>query len=215
MKNILLIGLGRFGRHLAMELNQLGHQSMAVDKDEERVNECMPFVTNAQIGDSTHAEFLRSLGVGNYDICYVTISGNFQNSLETTSLLKEMGAKYVVARAERDVQAKFLLRNGADDVTYPEKQLAKWAAIRYTANPLFSYIELNEQYAIVEVTVPESWLNRSVGELNIRKKYGINILAVKTGQKLNAFITSDTPLSEEKTLMVMGKYKDLQKCFKI
>ena len=90
MKNILLIGLGRFGRHLAMELNQLGHQIMAVDKDEERVNECMPFVTNAQIGDSTHAEFLRSLGVGNYDICYVTISGNFQNSLETTSLLKEL-----------------------------------------------------------------------------------------------------------------------------
>ena len=117
MKNILLIGLGRFGRHLAMELNRLGHQIMAVDRDEERVNECMPFVTNAQIGDSTRLEFLRSLGVGNYDICYVTICGSFQDSLETVSLLKELGAKTVVARADRDVQEKFLLRNGADYVT--------------------------------------------------------------------------------------------------
>ena len=213
MKNILLIGLGRFGRHLAMELNQLGHQIMAVDKDEERVNECMPFVTNAQIGDSTHAEFLRSLGVGNYDICYVTISGNFQNSLETTSLLKEMGAKYVVARAERDVQAKFLLRNGADDVTYPEKQLAKWAAIRYTANHLFSYIELNEQYAIVEVAVPESWLNRSVGELNIRKKYGINILGIKKDGKTNMTVTPETLLTDDMTILVLGEYPLLRKCF--
>ena len=128
MKNILLIGLGRFGRHLAMELNRLGHQIMAVDRDEERVNECMPFVTNAQIGDSTRLEFLRSLGIGNYDICYVTICGSFQDSLETVSLLKELGAKTVVARADRDVQEKFLLRNGADYVTYPEKQLAKWSA---------------------------------------------------------------------------------------
>ena len=118
MKTVLLIGLGRFGRHLAMQLNALGHQVMAVDKDEERVNECMPFVTNAQIGDSTRVDFLRSLGVSNYDVCYVTISGDFQNSLETTSLLKELGANYVVSRAERDVQAKFLLRNGADAVAY-------------------------------------------------------------------------------------------------
>ena len=151
MKTVLLIGLGRFGRHLAMQLNELGQQVMAVDRDEERVNECMPFVTNAQIGDSTRVDFLRSLGVSNYDVCYVTISGNFQNSLETTSLLKELGAKYVVSRAERDVQAKFLLRNGADAVAYPEKQLAKWAAIRYTPNHIFSYIELDEQHAIIEV----------------------------------------------------------------
>ena len=157
MKTVLLIGLGRFGRHLAMQLNELGHQVMAVDKDEERVNECMPFVTNAQIGDSTRVDFLRSLGVSNYDVCYVTISGNFQNSLETTSLLKELGANYVVSRAERDGQAKFLLRNGADAVAYPEKQLAKWAAIRYTANHIFSYIELDEEHAIIEVAVPEDW----------------------------------------------------------
>ena len=119
MKNILLIGAGRFGRHIAMQLSQLEHQIMTVDANEKRINDVLPFTTNALIGDSTNAEFLRSLGIGNFDVCIVTISSNFQNSLETTSLLKELGAKCVVSRAERDVQAKFLLRNGADHVIYP------------------------------------------------------------------------------------------------
>lgn len=149
MKNILLIGTGRFGRHIAVQLSQLGHQVMAVDTNEERINDVLPYVTNAQIGDSTNAEFLRSLGIGNFDVCIVTISDNFQNSLETTSLLKELGAKCVVSRAERDVQAKFLLRNGADHIVYPEKQVAKWAAIRYTADHIFDYIEIDEQHAIL------------------------------------------------------------------
>ena len=122
MKAVLLIGLGRFGRHIALQLNEMNHQVMAVDQDEERVNAALPFVTNAQIGDSTSEEFLSSIGVRNFDICIVAIGDNFQSSLETTSLLKELGAKRVVARASRDVQRKFLLRNGADEVVYPEKQ---------------------------------------------------------------------------------------------
>ena len=125
MKNILLIGLGRFGKHIAMQLNQMGHEIMAVDINEERVNKVLPFVTNAQIGDSTDAQFLESLGIGNFDICFVTIGESFQNSLETTSLLKELGAKLVISRAERDVQEKFLLRNGADKVVYPRKTSGK------------------------------------------------------------------------------------------
>ena len=124
MKNVLLIGLGRFGRHMAMDLNRLGHQVMAVDLNEERINDILPYVTNAQIGDSTNEQFIRSLGVNNYDLCIVAIGNNFQSSLETTSLLKELGAQKVISRAERDVQAKFLLRNGADNVVYPEKQVA-------------------------------------------------------------------------------------------
>ena len=200
MKNVLLIGAGRFGRHIAAQLYQLGHQVMAVDTNEERINDVLPFVTNAQIGDSTNAGFLRSLGIGNFDVCIVTVSGNFQNSLETTSLLKELGAKCVISRAERDVQAKFLLRNGADHVVYPEKQVAKWAAIRYTANHVFDYIEIDEQHAIFEVEVPESWVGKSVGELDIRKKFGINILGVKR---------SDI------TILALGEYKALQRCFRI
>ena len=215
MKNILLIGAGRFGRHIAMQLSQLGHQVMAVDTNEERINDVLPFVTNAQIGDSTNAGFLRSLGIGNFDVCIVTVSGNFQNSLETTSLLKELGAKCVISRAERDVQAKFLLRNGADHVVYPEKQVAKWAAIRYTANHVFDYIEIDEQHAIFEVEVPESWVGKSVGELDIRKKFGINILGIMRSGKTDVSITPDTVLAKDITILALGEYKALQRCFRI
>ena len=213
MKNILLIGVGRFGRHLAIELNRLGHQIMAVDRDEERINDCMPFVTNAQIGDSTRLDFLRSLGVGNYDVCYVTICGSFQESLETVSLLKELGAKTVVARADRDVQEKFLLRNGADYVTYPEKQLAKWSATRYTANHLFDYIELDGAHAIVEVAVPESWVGKTVGEIDIRRRYGISLLAVKKDGKTEVSVTTDTRLTNDVTSLALGEYQTLKRCF--
>ena len=137
MKSILLIGLGRFGKHIAMKLHELNHEVMAIDKQEERVEEVIPFVTNAQIGDSMNEAFLRSLGVGNFDVCIVAIGNDFQSSLETTSLLKELGAKMVVSRAGRDVQAKFLLRNGADEIVYPEKQLANWTAIRYSSDHIF------------------------------------------------------------------------------
>lgn len=215
MKNILLIGAGHFGRHIAMQLSQLGHEVMAVDTNEERINDILPYVTNAQIGDSTNAELLRSLGIGNYDVCFVTISGNFQNSLETTSLLKELGAKCVVSRAERDVQAKFLLRNGADHVVYPEKQVARWAAMRYTADHIFDYIEIDEQHAIFEVPVPEGWIGKSVCELDIRKKYGINILGFKHSGKTNVLVTPETVLYKDITLLVLGEYKALQKCFRI
>ena len=215
MKNILLIGVGRFGRHIAMQLSQLGHQVMAVDTNEERINDVLPFVTNAQIGDSTNEEFLRTLRIGNFDVCFVTISSNFQNSLETTSLLKELGAKSVVSRAERDVQAKFLLRNGANNVVYPEKQMAKWAAIRYTADHIFDYIEIDEQHAIFEVKVPKDWIGKSVGELDIRRKFGINILGIKRGGKTDVSVMSDTILSENITILALGEYKALQKCFRI
>ena len=215
MKNILLIGTGHFGRHIAVQLSRLGHQVMAVDTNEERISNVLPYVTNAQIGDSTNTEFLRSLGIGNFDVCIVTISGNFQNSLETTSLLKELGAKCVVSRAERDVQAKFLLRNGADHVVYPEKQVAKWAAIRYTADHIFDYIEIDEQHAIFEVEVPEGWAGKSIGELDIRRKFGINILGIKHSGKTDVSITPDTVLSGEITILALGEYKALQKCFQI
>ena len=215
MKNILIIGLGRFGKHIAMQLNQMGHEIMAVDLNEERVEKVLPFVTNAQIGDSTDAEFLKSLGIGNYDICFVTIGGSFQNSLETTSLLKELGARLVISRAERDVHEKFLLRNGADKVVYPEKQVAKWASIRYTADHIRDYIEVDDSHAIFEVEVPEEWIGKTVGELDIRRKYSINIMATKENRKINMAVSPETVLTDKITLLVLGAYKELQKCFRI
>ena len=215
MKSVLLIGLGRFGKHIAMKLQELNHQVMAVDCKEELVQQILPYVTGAQIGDSTNEEFLRSLGVDNYDVCIVGIGNDFQSSLQTTSLLKELGAKMVVSRAATDVQEKFLLRNGADEVVYPEKQLARWAAIRYSANHVLDYIELDSENAIFEVTIPSGWIGKTVGQLDVRRKYNINILGTKWASKLDAFITPDTVLCEGRSLMVMGSFKDIQKCFRI
>ncbi len=144
MKSILLIGLGRFGRHVAEKLYELDHQVMAVDKQEDRVEAVMSYVTNAQIGDSTNMEFLETLGVSNFDVCIVAIASDFQSSLETTAYLKDLGAKMVVSRASRDVHARFLLRNGADEIVYPEKQVANWTAIRYSSEHIFDYVQLSD-----------------------------------------------------------------------
>ncbi len=215
MKSILLIGLGRFGKHIAMHLNQLGHQIMAVDHVEEHVESVLPYVTNAQIGDSTNEDFLRSLGIRNFDVCIVAIGNDFQSSLETTSLLKELGAKLVVSRAARDVQKKFLLRNGADEVVYPEKQLAKWTAIRYSADHILDYIELDEVHAMFEIPVPEGWTGRTIGQIDIRKKYNINIMGIKKDGKLELLLSPDVVLAKDTTMLVLGRNKDLQKCFHI
>lgn len=215
MKSILLIGLGRFGRHIALKLNALNHQVMAIDHNEERVNALLPFVTNAQIGDSTNEEFLAALGVGNYDACIVAIGDNFQNSLETTYLLKELGARKIIARASKEMQEKFLLRNGADEVVYPEKQLAAWTAIRCSSEHILEYIELDDEYAIFEVEIPSDWSGKSILELDIRKKYGINILGVRTNGKLNMNITPNTVLGHGTSVLVLGQEKAVHKCFRI
>ncbi len=213
MKSILLIGLGRFGRHIAITLHELNQQVMAVDHVEERVDAILPYVTNAQIGDSTNEEFLKTLGVKNFDVCIVAIGNDFQSSLETTSLLKELGAKLVVSRAAQEIQAKFLLRNGADEIVYPEKQLAKWTAIRFSSEHIFDYIEMGEGYAIFEIPVPKDWIGKTVGQIDIRKKYSITIMAVKQNGKLELKITPDTMFTDEQTMMVFGETKEIQKRF--
>ncbi len=215
MKSVLVIGLNRFGVMLIQQLNDQGHQIMAVDKNEEKINAIMPFVTDAQIGDSTNELFLRSLGINNYDVCVVAIGGDFQSSLETTSLLKELGGRLVVSRADRDVQAKFLLRNGADEVLNPEKQVAEWAAIRYASDHILDYIRLDESHDIFEVVIPKDWIDKTVGQIDIRKKYGINILGVKEYGKMNFFVTPETVLSGDKTMLVLGEHNAIQRCFKL
>lgn len=215
MKSVLLIGLGTFGRHIAKTLDELGHQTMAIDVKEDRVNAVLPYVTSAQIGDSTNEDFLDTLGVGNFDVCFVAIGDDFQNSLETTSLLKEKGAKMVVSRAARDVHAKFLLRNGADQVVYPERELANWTAIRYTANHISDYIEVGEGCSIIEVEIPKEWIGKEIQDLDLRRKYKINVLAIKKENDMNLQVMPDTVLKEGANLLVLGKTHDIQKCFHI
>ena len=162
MKSILLIGLGRFGRHIAEKLNELNHQVLAVDKQEDRVEAVLPFVTSGQIGDSTN-----------------------------------------------------MLRNGADEVVYPEKQLANWTAIRYSSEHIFDYIQLSDDHAIFEISIPENWVGKTVGNIDIRKKYNITIMALKRDGKLEMSITPDTVLDKDVTMLVLGASRDIQKCFHI
>lgn len=214
MKSVLLIGLGRFGTNVAQKLYELKHEVMAVDKDEERINDILSIVTNAQIGDGTDIDLLKSLGVEDYDVCIVSIK-DFASSLQTVSLLKELGAKAVVARATSDIHEKFLLRNGADETVYPEKQLATWTAICFTSSHIFDYIKLDDEHSIFEVAIPDEWNGKSVGELSIRRKYELSIMAIKENDGLNMLITSDTVLTAEKHILVLGTVKTIKKIFDI
>ena len=214
MKSVLLIGLGRFGTNVAEKLYELKHEVMAIDTDETRINEVLPIVTKAQIGNGTDIDLLKSLGVEDYDVCIVTIK-DFSDSLQTVSLLKELGAKAVVARAVSDIHEKFLLRNGADETVYPEKQLATWTAVCFTSNHIFDYVRLDDKHSIFEVTIPDEWNGKTVGQLEVRRKHGINIMAIKEKDGLNMLITPDMVLTADKHILVLGSIKDIKKIFNI
>ena len=213
MKSILVIGVGHFGRHIIDKLNDLGCQIMGVDIIEDNVNAIANKVDSAQIGNSTNEDFLRGLGVNNFDAAIVTIAEDFQSSLETVSLLKALGARHVVARAASEIQEKFLLRIGADEVVYPEKQLAAWTSIRCTSNYVFDYIDLGGEHAIYEVAVPEEWNGKTVEQLQVRRKYGMNLLGVRKDHVLNVNIRPDTVMDKDSTVLILGDSKNIMKYF--
>ena len=214
MKTVLLIGLGRFGRHVARRLYDLDHQVLAVDSNEDCVNRVLPFVTGAQIGDSTNPTFLAALGVKEFDVCIVAIGDDFQSSLETDALLKELGARKVIARAATGTQEKFLLRNGADEVVYPEKQLASWVAVRCTSDHMLDYIELDGDYSLYELAVPERWEGKTLLELDLRKKYGINVLGIRKNGKLDMNVRPETVFGGTMSVLLLGNDRAVQRCFR-
>ncbi len=211
MKSILLIGLGRFGRHLAEKLTELKNEVLAVDIDESRVNAVLGFVTSGLIGDGTDEQFISSLGVRNFDLCVVAIGESFQGSLETTALLKDYGAKFVLARANRDVHAKFLLKNGADQVIYAEKEMAYRAAMRYSSDHIFDCIELTPEYAIYEISVPDAWVGKSIAQKGIRTKYHVSILATRHSGEITPMPKADYVFDGGETLIVLGQHDDVRK----
>lgn len=214
MKSILIIGLGRFGRHMAKKFSEQNNDIMAIDINEERINNVLSVVTNALIGDATNEQFMETIGVRDFDLCVVAIGDNFQSSLETTALLKDLGAKFVLARASRDVHAKFLLRNGADDVIYTEKETAERLAVKYGSDNIFNYIELNDEYSIYEIAVPSSWLNKSILKVNVRSKYGISILATKQGNNIYPLPKPEHVFTDSESLMILGKNEDVSRFIK-
>ena len=214
MKSILVIGLGRFGRHMAKKFSEQNNDVMAIDINKERINNVLSVVTNALIGDATNERFMETIGVRDFDLCVVAIGDNFQSSLETTALLKDLGAKFILARASRDVHAKFLLRNGADDVIYTEKETAERLAVKYGSDNIFNYIELNDEYSIYEIAVPSSWLNKSILKVNVRSKYGISILATKQGNNIYPLPKPEHVFTDSESLMILGKNEDVSRFIK-
>ena len=211
MRSMLVIGAGRFGKNLAVKLAELHNEVMLVDVDEEAVQKLEPFVTRVQIGDCMDRDVLEELGVGNFDVCFVCISDNFQSSMEITSLLKEMGAPYVVSKSDHEIHAELLKKIGADDVVYPERDMAQRTAVRYSAKGAFDYIELSPEYAIMEVESPENWIGRNIRELDVRTRHRVNVIGVRNGKHILPLISADHVFQKQEHIIVAGEQKDILK----
>ena len=215
MKSVLVIGIGRFGYHLIDQLSKAGDEILAVDRTEERIEPVLGMVTSSLIGDATNEQFIKSLGVENFDVCFVAIGDNFQSSLETTALLKDNGAKYIVARASRSVQKRFLLATGANSVVFPEKQLAEWSAVRYCSADIVDYLDYPGDYSIFEVNVPSDWFGKSIIDLGIRSKLHLTVLSIRREGKSILEFPADFVFEQGDTVTVFGADKDLKKAFDI
>lgn len=213
MKSILVIGIGRFGKHLCQDLIENGNDVMAVDENEENLEEILQLVTSAKIGDCTKEEVLKSFGVSNFDICFVCIGTNFQSSLEITSLLKDLGANYVISKATRDIQAKFLLKNGADEVIYPDRDIAARIAARVSANNVYDYVEMGE-YSIYEIQPIEEWFGKSIRDVDFRAKYNVSIMGIKQAGETQILPSPDHIFQENEHLMVIGKKENIDRILK-
>ena len=214
MKSVLIIGAGQFGTHIAKRMEELRCEVMVVDNNEDCINDIVSYVTNAKIGDGTNEEFLRTLGIDNFDVCFVTLGSHFQTSLETTSLLSELGAKKIVSRATNDVQMKFLLRNGADEVVYPEKQTALRIATKYASDNILDYFHLENGIYLYELKVPKDWCGKKLGQIDIRKKYKINVLTIKRNNEV-IMPSAETVIQADDVAFVLGESKDIHKIFKL
>jgi len=214
MKSVLIIGLGRFGRHLCEKLSHLGNEVMIVDHNEAAVAEMANSVTSAKICDCTDENALRALGVHHFDICFVCIGSDFASSLLITSMLKDLGAKRIVAKASADMHMRLLLRNGADEVIYPERDSAERMAIRTSASHVFDYIELTDEHAIYEIPPLANWIGKTILELDIRNKYHINILAVKTGDTLRPLPGAHYLFTGSEHILALASQEDARRLLK-
>lgn len=214
ISSILIIGLGRFGKHLCHELAKLHNDIMIIDKDESKLADLVGIVNQSKIGDCTNPEVLKGIGISNFDYVVVAIDDNFQSSLEITCLCKELGAKFVFSKAEREVSAKFLARNGADQVIYPEADMAKRLAVRLTANHIFDVIEFGNGYSMYEIDLRREWVGKSLMDLNFANKYHLNVVGVKSGDKTQMLPSADRKFMMDEHALVIGTFEDVEKAIK-
>ena len=211
MKNIMVIGIGRFGQRMVEKFHEMGNEVLAIDKNEERIDAVLPYVTNGEIADAANEAYIRSLGVEDFDLCVVALGSDFESSVEITSFLKDAGAPFVLSRATSDFHSKFLLRNGADKVVYPEQHTADWAAVCYANDTVFDYMPLSKDYSIYEIRVPGKWEDKSISELNVRQRYRINVLAIKRGDIIDPLLNPQHVFRGNERILVMGENRDLNR----
>ena len=211
MKSVLIIGMGRMGRHLAKKMHQLGNDVMIVDNNPAIIESLSDRFTDSSICDCTNESVIKSLGVDNFDVCFVTIGEDFQASLVITSLLKKHGARRIVAKTNQDIQAELLRIIGADEIVYPEVDIAEKLAVRYNANNIFDFVPLTDEYSIYELPILPAWAGHTLVELNIRRKYQINIIAVKNGMNLDANLGADYRFRQDDHIIVIGRSNEVFK----
>lgn len=213
MDSFLIAGAGRFGSSLALELSSLGHDVLVVDKNEERIAAIADHVTHAVIGDAKDENVVRSLGVRNFDVAVVALASNIEDSVLITLMLKEQGVKKVVAKAKSMLHMKVLERIGADVTVFPERDMGKRLAQRLSATNIIDFIELSDEHSIVETEAPREWFGKSLGELNIRGQYGLNIIAARDKYAVNLIVspTAEYVIKDGDVLIVIGENTDIEK----
>ncbi len=214
MKSYLIIGAGKFGKYLSIKLCELGNEVMIIDKDEEAIRDVSDMVSNCVIGDCSKAQVLEDIGIKDFDYVFVCIGEDFKSSMEITAMASELGAKKLISMAREQSHAKFLKKIGADIIVYPEKDMAEKVAVKYNADTVYDYIELTEEYFATEIQVPFNWIGKTIREIDVRAKYQLNILGIKTENALNPVFSADHVFTESEHLMVAGNNEDIQKFIK-
>ncbi|AHF06341.1 potassium channel family protein [Desulfitobacterium metallireducens] len=210
-KQFVVIGLGRFGTSVARTLSSLGHDVLAIDMKENAVQAIMNEVTHAVQADAREEENLRALGVRNFDVAVVAIGDDLQANILITLMLKEMGIEYVVAKAQTNLHGRVLEKVGADKIIYPEKDMGVRVAHNLVTANIMDFIELSPDYSIVEILTPYKFIGKSLGELNLRAKYGISVMAIKNGKKVEVAPGADARIQERDILVVVSSNKAIEK----
>lgn len=208
MKSFLVIGMSTFGKHLAFKLQEMGNEVVIVDRNEELIEELAQYFTDAQAGDCCNEGVLRTLGINDYDMCFVTVGGDFQSSLEITASLKELGANYVSAEAKQDRQMKLLEKIGADEVLYPAREAADKTAVRVSASNITDFFQITKDYSVFEAPAPAQWAGKSIADLNVRRKFHISIIAVKNEDNLISMPDSEYVFAENDQIVAIARDED-------
>ncbi len=209
--DFVVFGLGKFGKSVAQTLADNGKEVLAIDMNEDVIQDVSDFVTHAVQADVTDADALKALGVGNFDVAVIAISNNLQASIMSTILAKEMGVPFILAKAQNDIHKRVLEKVGADKVIFPEREIGVRIANNLISENFVDYIELSEDYSIVETSVLEEWAGKSLKDVNMRVNYGINVMAIRKGDSISITPGPDLILQSTDVLVVIGSNADLRK----